>query len=171
MAEVREKYLGRPMERVEDEALLRGLGRYADDYPVRIDTLHAAILRSPHAHAEITAIDTAPALARPGVVAVLTAADVQKYSDPFLNAVKQPMKLWSLAVDRVRFVGEAVAVVVAADRYKAEDALDHIEVDYKPLTPVVAPLDAVRDVRVALAPRGVPHRHEEPAAAMHAARL
>ena len=145
MAEAREKYLGRPMERVEDEALLRGLGRYADDYPVRTDTLHAAILRSPHAHAEIVAIDTALALARPGVVAVLTAADVQKYSDPFLNAVKQPMKLWSLAVDRVRFVGEAVALVAAEDRYKAEDALEHIEVDYKPLAPVVAPLDAARD--------------------------
>ena len=145
MAEAREKYLGRPMERVEDEALLRGLGRYADDYPVRTDTLHAAILRSPHAHAEIVAIHTALALARPGVVAVLTAADIQNYSDPFLNAVKQPMKLWSLAVDRVRFVGEAVALVVAEDRYKAEDALDHIEVDYKPLAPVVAPLDAAGD--------------------------
>ncbi len=125
--------LYRPVERVEDESLLRGLARYADDYPVRVGTLDGAILRSPHAHAEIVSIDVNRALAQPGVVAVLTAADVRKFSDPFLNIVKQPMKLWSLAVDRVRYVGEAVALVVAEDRYKAEDALEHIEIDYRPL--------------------------------------
>ena len=138
-------HLYRPVERVEDEALLRGLARYADDYPLRVGTLDGAILRSPHAHAEIVSIDVSRALAQPGVVAVLTAAEVRKYSDPFLSIVKQPMKLWSLAVDRVRYVGEAVALVVAEDRYKAEDALEHIEVEYKPLEPVVEPLEAARE--------------------------
>ena len=129
-ARKREPFVGRPMERVEDETLLRGLARYADDFPVRHDTLQAAMLRSPHAHAEIVSIDATRALARPGVVAVITGKDVQDYTDPFLNAVKQPMKLWSLAVDRVRYVGEALALVIAQDRYKAEDAVEHIDVVY-----------------------------------------
>lgn len=136
------RFVGRPMERVEDDALLRGVARYADDFPVRRDTLHAAMLRSPHAHAEILSIDASSALARPGVRAVITGEDVRARTDPFLNAVKQPMKLWSLAVDRVRYVGEALALVVAEDRYKAEDALDHIDVAYRPLDPVVDPVEA-----------------------------
>ena len=109
MADVAEKkaprqlLVGQPVERVEDEALLRGLARYADDFPVRPDTLHAAMLRSPHAHAEIVSIDATRALAQPCVVAVITEEGVRELSDSFLNAVKQPMKLWSLAEDRVRY--------------------------------------------------------------------
>ncbi len=141
----RERFVGRPMERVEDDALLRGVARYADDFPVRRDTLHAAMLRSPHAHAEILSIDASRALARPGVRAVVTGEDVRARTDPFLNAVKQPMKLWSLAVDRVRYVGEALALVVAEDRYKAEDALDHIDVAYRLLDPVVDPVEAAAE--------------------------
>ncbi len=138
-------YVGRPMERVEDDTLLRGAALYADDYPERRGMLHGAILRSPHAHAEIVSIDPAAALARPGVFAVITGQDILDYTDPFLNAVKQPMKLWSLAVDRVRFVGESVALVLAEDRYIAEDAMEHVAVEYKLLQPVVDPLDAARD--------------------------
>lgn len=140
----RQPFVGRPMERVEDETLLRGQAYYADDFPVRNDTLHAAMLRSPHAHAEIVSIDATRALARPGVVAVITGEDVRRLTDPFLNAVKQPMKLWSLAVDRVRYDGEALALVIADDRYKAEDALDDIDVDYRLLKPVVDPLEAAK---------------------------
>ena len=140
----RQPFVGRPMERVEDEALLRGQAYYADDFPVRTDTLHAAMLRSPHAHAEIVSIDATRALARPGVVAVITGEDVRELTDPFLNAVKQPMKLWSLAVDRVRYDGEALALVIAGDRYKAEDALDFVDVVYRPLEPVVDPLEAAK---------------------------
>jgi 2-furoyl-CoA dehydrogenase large subunit len=135
-------YVGRPMERVEDEIMLKGLAQYADDYPERRGTLHGAILRSPHAHAEIVSIDASAALARPGVVAVITGEDVQKYTDPFLNAVKQPMKLWSLAVGRVRFVGEQLALVIAQDRYQAEDALEYIDVKYRLLPTAVDPLYA-----------------------------
>lgn len=134
-----EKFVGKPIERVEDEALLRGLARYADDYPARLDTRHAAMLRSPHAHAEIVSIDVSEALAQPGVVCVITGEDVQKYVDPFLNIVKAPMKLWPLAVERVRYVGEALVLVVAMDRYIAEDAVDHIHVEYKVLKPAVRP--------------------------------
>ena len=106
---------------------------------MRAGTLHAAILRSPHAHAEIGAIDRDRALKRAGVHAVLTGAEIQAMSDPFLIVVKEPIMQWSLAVDRVRYVGEPVAVVLAEDRYLAEDALVDIAVDYKVLPPIVDP--------------------------------
>ena len=136
-------HVGRAMERVEDAALLNGRGRYGDDVPVSPRTVHAAILRSPHAHAEILSIDGSAALAN-GALAVLTGEDVKRLSDPFLVALKQPLDQWSLAVGRVRYVGEPVALVVAADRYLAEDALDHIAVAYRELPAVVDAEDAVR---------------------------
>jgi 2-furoyl-CoA dehydrogenase large subunit len=135
-------YVGRPVERLEDAALLTGRGRYADDLPVRPDTLHAAILRSPYPHANILAIDTAAALKLPGVAAVVTRDEVTKLTSRFVVGVKQALDCWALAVDRVRYVGEPVAVVLAEDRYVAEDALEHIAVEYRPLAAVVDPLAA-----------------------------
>ena len=132
-----EKFVGQSVERVEDARLLTGRARFADHYPVPSGTLHAAILRSPHASAEIVSIDVAAAEALPGVTAVYTGKDIQAISDPFLVIVKQPLDEWALAADRVRFVGEAVAVVIARDRYIAEDALEHIAVEYNPLQPIV----------------------------------
>jgi 2-furoyl-CoA dehydrogenase large subunit len=136
-------YVGRPLERVEDAALLTGRGRYGDDVPTSPRTVHAAILRSPHAHAEIVAIDASPALAA-GALAVLTGDDVRLLSDPFLVALKQPLDQWSLAVGKVRYVGEPVALVVAADRYAAEDALEHVAVAYRELPAVADPEAAAR---------------------------
>ena len=130
-------HLGQPIERFEDAALLSGRGRYGDDIGVAPGTLHAAVLRSPHAHAEVMAVDASAALALPGVHAVLTGADVQRWSQPFVVGVKAPMSHWALAVDRVRYTGEPVAVVIAEDRYLAEDALDAVRVDYRPLPAVV----------------------------------
>ena len=131
------KYVGQSVERVEDSRLLTGRARFADHYPVRKGTLHAAVLRSPHASAEIVSIDISHAMSLPGVRAVYTGEDIKAISDPFLVIVKQPLNEWALAVDRVRFVGEAVAVVVARDRYIAEDALDLIEVTYNVLKPII----------------------------------
>jgi 2-furoyl-CoA dehydrogenase large subunit len=145
MQQEKTKFVGQPLERVEDAALLTGRGRFVDDLPVRADTLAAAILRSPHAHAEIRGIDVAAALAQPGVVAVLTGEDIRELSEPFLVVIKQPMDQWSLAVDRVRYVGEPVALVLAADRYQAEDAADHVQVSYLPLPPAVDPRLATGD--------------------------
>ncbi len=132
-----EKYVGQSVERVEDSRLLTGRARFADHYPVPKGTLHGAVLRSPHASAEIVSIDVSKAEALPGVRAVYTGTDIQAISDPFLVIVKQPLNEWALAVDRVRFVGEAVAVVVARDRYIAEDALDLVEVTYNVHTPII----------------------------------
>ena len=94
--------LGKPVRRKEDPALLSGRGRYADDLPVPVGTLHAHVIRSPHAHADIVRIDAEQALARDGVWAVITGEDVRKLSDPFLAAVKAPVQQWTLAVERVR---------------------------------------------------------------------
>ena len=130
------------MLRKEDPALLSGRGRYADDLPVPVGTLHAHVVRSPHAHADIVAIDASAALKHDGVWAVITGEDVRKLSEPFLAAVKTPVQQWALAVERVRYVGEPVALVVAESRYIAEDAAELVNIEY-------APLEAVLDPRAA----------------------
>jgi len=126
-------------ERVEDAALLTGRGRYFNDLPSGPRTAHAAILRSPHAHAEIRAIDVTAARELPGVHAIITGADLARVSDPLMVGVKLPIKCWPMAIKRARYVGEPVAVVLARDRYVAEDALDLVRVDYVPLEPVIEP--------------------------------
>ncbi len=136
-------WVGRSMQRVEDPTLLRGLGRFADDLPTPPHACHAAFLRSPLAHAEINAIDTAAAAAMPGVVAVITGVELKALSTPFITGVKVDAPQYALAMDRVRYVGEPVAMVVAKDRYLAEDALEAIVVDYNPLPPVIDPEAAV----------------------------
>jgi len=135
-------WVGRSIPRVEDPALLAGRGRFIDDLGVRPGTLHAAILRSPHPHAEIESIDCSAARAADGVFAILTGADVKALTASLVVGVKAPIECWPIAVERARYVGEPVAVVVASDRYRAEDALDLIEVAYRPLPAVVDPLAA-----------------------------
>jgi 2-furoyl-CoA dehydrogenase large subunit len=136
-------WVGRSIERVEDGALLTGRGRFIDDLGVDAGTLHAAILRSPHAHADMVSIETADARKAPGVVAVLTGADIKKLTSSLVVGVKAPVECWPIAVDRVRYVGEPVAVVVASDRYKAEDAVDLIDVRYAIRPAVIDPLKAI----------------------------
>ena len=131
-------HVGRSMERIEDASLLTGSATFGDDMPTKTGTLYAAILRSPHAHAEILGIDTTRALAMPGVAAVIIGTEVRDETEPFIVGVKAPIDDWALAVDRVRYVGEPVAVVVASDRYMAEDALEAIEVSYRAMTPVIS---------------------------------
>ena len=125
--------------RVEDADLLRGRGRFADDLPEPRGVLHAAILRSPHGHAELVSIDASAALAMPGVACVVTGEDARRWTKPFAVAVKTPMQHWCLAVDRVRYVGEPVAIVLAQDRHLAEDALERIAVEYRPLPVILDP--------------------------------
>lgn len=137
-------YIGRAIHRFEDADLLCGRGHFGDDLPVRPDTLHAAILRSPHAHAEILSVDVAGALAVPGVDCVVTGEDARRWTRPLAVAVKTAMEQWCLAIDRARYVGEPVAVVLAGNRETAEDALERIAVDYRPLLPIVEPEAAAR---------------------------
>ena len=132
-------WLGQSVERVEDAALLTGRGRYMDDLALRTDALHAAFLRSPHGHADILSIDVSAASALPGVVAVITGPDLLPIIDPLVSSVRAPMEARAMAVDRVRYVGEPVALAIATDRYIAEDALDLIEVEYRQRPAVVDP--------------------------------
>lgn len=138
------RWFGAPVQRLEDPRLLRGKGVYVDDIDLP-SMLHAAILRSPHAHAKIVSINANAALALPGVHLVLTAADLGAVLEPSPllvphAALTQPRTQLPLALEEVRYVGEAVALVVAESRYLAEDALDLIDVEYEPL-PVVHSLE------------------------------
>lgn len=151
------KNFGARVTRFEDAALVSGKGRYVDDIHIQ-GTLHAAFLRSPHGHARIKAIDTSAALRCEGVHAVLTEADLpermRKQRMPLLlpNATMATLRTQhSLAVDEVCYVGQALAIVIADNRYLAEDALAAIEVEYEVLP-------AVSDVRAALA-EGAPRAH------------
>ena len=109
------RHIGTSPERVEDAALLTGRGRFMDDLPVPAGALHAAILRSPHPHADIQAISTEAALALPGVAAVVTGAEVKALTRPFIVGVRSSIDHYPIAVDRARYVGEPVAVVLAKD--------------------------------------------------------
>jgi aerobic carbon-monoxide dehydrogenase large subunit len=136
------KYVGRAVKRTEDPRLIRGLGRYVDDIKLA-GTLHVTILRSPHAHARINSINVDAAKNAPGVVAVYTGADVAgKIGNVPCAAALPGLKVppyGALAQNKVIFVGQPVAAVVAKDKYQARDAADLIEVDYEPLAAVVDP--------------------------------
>lgn len=145
------------LRRIEDLRLLRGRGQYVDDIDLP-GTAHMAVLRSPYAHARVRRIEAGAARALPGVVGVFTAADLPEATRPFPIRIPHPAlrvarNFAALALDRVRYAGEPVAVVVAADRYLAEDALERIEVDYEPLP-------AVADLERALSP-DAPLVHED----------
>lgn len=146
------QWTGHSLERVEDQALLRGEGQFIDDISPGPGALHACFVRSPHPHAVIASIDTARALAIPGVAAVITGADIRRYTKPFVVGVKQPMEHWSLAVDRVRYVGEPVAIICATDRYRAEDAAQVLDIVYDPLPAVIDPLEALESHAAVLHP-------------------
>jgi aerobic carbon-monoxide dehydrogenase large subunit len=138
--------IGRSVLRKEDPPLLTGTGCFADDFELP-GAAHAAVLRSHHAHAELGEIDTAAARSLPGVIDVITAADLPP-------GVRIPMRMFELegmdrflqpplATGRVRYSGEPVALVVAESRYVAEDAAGLIEPDYRPLDPALDPAAAV----------------------------
>jgi carbon-monoxide dehydrogenase large subunit len=133
------RWVGRRLKRKEDPRLIQGISHYTDD--IRLPgMLHCALVRSPHAHAEIRAIGTAAARALPGVIAVITNEDLKDVGlipcamvMPDLKVPPHPV----LASGRVRYFGEPVAAVVAEDAYIARDAAELIEVDYAPLPVVV----------------------------------
>jgi aerobic carbon-monoxide dehydrogenase large subunit len=135
-----ERWVGARVERVEDARFLTGAARYTADVKLP-RTLHAAFVRSPHGHARITGIDVEAALDTPGVIAVFTGHDTKELPPlvanvqmPGLMPTPQPI----LPLDRVRFVGQAVAVVLAEDRYLAEDGADLVDVEYEPLAAVAS---------------------------------
>ncbi len=133
--------MGQPVLRVEDEALLRGEGRFMDDLAPVPHACHAAIVRSQLAHARVR-VDASAALDAPGVVGVLTGDDVAALSRPFPAGIDSPVPFYAAAVGTARYAGEPLAVVVARDRYVAEDAAELVAVDYDPLDAVLDPVAA-----------------------------
>ncbi len=141
---------GAHLERIEDARLTRGLGQYTDDIKLP-GMLYAAMLRSPYAHARIKRVDTSAAQKLPGVVKVYTGAALKGNigtiptawipPESDLKAVAHP----ALAYERVRYAGDAVAMVVARDRGLAEDALEAIRVEYEPLPAVFEQTDAINE--------------------------
>ena len=138
-----ERYTGASIKRSEDPRILTGAGRYVDDIKLP-GMLHAAFVRSPLAHARVRSVDASAAREVPGVVAVLTGADLEAMTVPapdpllalFSTAGPTP-EFTLLATDKVRFVGDPVAVVIAESRYLAEDGCELVEVEYDDLPPVV----------------------------------
>jgi aerobic carbon-monoxide dehydrogenase large subunit len=141
-------YIGSRVKRKEDLRLLRGIGKYVGDIH-RVGMVHAAILRSTHAHARIAGIDATAALRLPGVIGVLTAADMPGLKTiPMRTGVipgLERSQQTPIATTKTRYVGDPVAVVVAENRYLAEDALELIDVQYQALA-------AVTDARASMEP-------------------
>jgi carbon-monoxide dehydrogenase large subunit len=141
----KEKLVGKRLRRREDPRLITGTATYVDD--IQLEGMqYAAIVRSPHAAAKIRSINTKPAEQAPGVMAVFTGKDTEKVGGVPCGASLPGLRVPHhniLAVNRVYFVGHPVAVVVAKDRYMAQDAADLIEVDYEPLAAVADPEKAL----------------------------
>ena len=140
--------IGQSLPRKEDHRFLTGQGRYLDDIVVP-GALHAHFVRSPHAHARILAIHTEAAARAPGVVRVVTGRDLAQWTTSLRMAPPiqglHPVEMTTLPIDKVRFIGDPVACIVATDRYLAEDAAELIAVEYEELA-------AVTDMTRALAP-------------------
>jgi len=143
--------IGARVQRREDPKLITGHGHYVDDISL-VNMAHMSVVRSPHAHARITSIDTSHALASKGVVAVLTSAEIKPHilgpipvTASFVPDKKQVPEQYPIASDEVLYAGEPVAIVIAEDRYLADDAAQLVVVDYEPLP-------AVMDLEKAMAP-------------------
>ena len=144
--------IGQPIKRFEDQRLLRGEGRFHNDVNLPGQT-HAVIVRSTHAHARIRSIDSTAALASPGVVAVFTGADLARDN---LGTMQMTLKRKrpdgspmfapphrGLTPDRVRYVGDPVAMVIAETLAQAEDAAERLRIDYEPLPSVTSTAEAI----------------------------
>ncbi len=152
------KFFGTRVKRREDPRLITGTAKYTDDISLT-GMLYAAFIRSPHAHARIRSVDLEAARVAPGVVAAFSGKDLEDKVGPMPTAwllpdcnLKTPPHP-ALALDTVRYVGDGVAVIVAEDRYLAEDAAERVKVDYEILEPVVNSEQAVQE--------GSPVVHEE----------
>ena len=133
------RFVGQSVKRVEDQRLLTGNGTYvADVNPEGV--VHATFFRSPYAHAEILSIDLTAGLALDGVIAIYTGQDMERLTNPFAPlaslANQYTPVFYGLATDRVRHVGDPIAIIIATSRCIAEDAAELIDVDYKPLATI-----------------------------------
>jgi len=141
-----QRFVGNPIKRKEDPRLVTGSGRYVDDIKLP-NMVYAEFVRSPYAHAKIKSIDVSQAKKLKGVLLVITAEDLKDKIKPLpqvkVEGVKE-FKYFPLALHKVRFVGEPVAVVVAEDKYIASDAAELVKVEYEPLKAVTNVEEAIK---------------------------
>lgn len=135
-------YIGKPVTRVEDRRLLCGRGRFVGNLHPVANVGEVAFVRSQHAHARIKSIDFSEAEKANGVIAVVTGEDATKHLRPFSVGVATAPAYWPIAIEVTRYVGEPIALVVATDRYRAEDAARAVVVDYELLDPEMDVLNA-----------------------------
>jgi CO/xanthine dehydrogenase Mo-binding subunit len=136
-------WIGKDIKRREDPALLMGTAVYTNDINLP-GMLHAAVLRSPYPHARIVSIDTSAAKQLPGVYAVLTGRDTAEVIDPLPAFCAEPVVEHAIALEKVRYAGEAVVAVAAESRYIAEDALELVQIEWELLPPVIDVLEAMK---------------------------
>ena len=140
-------WVGKPVPRKEEDRLLRGRGKFADDIKLR-EMLYLCFVRSPYAHAKVVSVDTAEAEKIPGVVCTLCGSEVVSATQPFIEIAPEPggkIRDFPLAVSKVRYQGEPVAAVVAVDPRIAEDGAEAVQVEYEPLDPVIDAEQALTD--------------------------
>src|SRR5258707_15627591 len=133
--------MGHSMKRKEDPSFIGGQGRYVDDIKLP-GMVHLDIVRSPYAHAKITAIHTEKALAIPGVLAVITGKTLEQFNLHWMPTLMSDTQM-VLPVEKVMYQAQEVAAVIATDRYVAADGVEAVEVDYDPLPVVVDPFKAL----------------------------
>jgi len=144
------RWVGASLPRKEEDRLLRGRGKFADDIKLR-EMLYLRFVRSPYAHARVVKVDTSAAEALPGVVCVLTGKEVAAQTQPFIEIGPdhaQKIRDFPMAADKARYQGEPVAAVVAESPVLADDAAELVQVDYEPLDPVVDAEEALKDTSI-----------------------
>lgn len=143
----KQNWVGKAVPRKEESRLLRGRGKFIDDMKMR-DMAYLRFVRSPYAHAKIVSIDTSAAAAMPGVVCVLTGAEIAPQTQPFIEIGPDPcarIRDYPLAIGKARYQGEPVAAVVAESAALADDAAELVQVEYEALDPVVDAEQALED--------------------------
>ena len=137
--------IGSSIERSEDDALIIGKGIYGDDKGNPPGTLHVAVLRSQYAAGKILNLDTSMASCIPGVHSIIDGKSFSNLSKPLLSVLRIDIEVWPCAIEHVRYVGEPIALVLAENRYIAEDAIDNIKVTYQEYTPIIKTEEATLD--------------------------
>jgi CO/xanthine dehydrogenase Mo-binding subunit len=143
----RQRWVGASLPRKEEDRLLRGRGKFADDIKLR-EMLYLRFVRSPYAHARVVSVDTSAAEAMPGVVCTLTGKEVAAQTQPFIQIGPdhaQKIRDFPMAMDKVRYQGEPVAAVLSESPGLADDAAELVQVEYEPLDPVIDAEQALED--------------------------
>ena len=150
MSENGKRWVGQAIPRKEEDRLLRGLGKFADDIKLR-EMLYLRFVRSPYAHARIVSIDVSEAEKLPGVVCTLSGCEIASQTQPFIEIAPEPggkIRDYPLAISKVRYQGEPVVALVAVSPAIADDGAELVQIEYEPLDPVINAEQALTDASI-----------------------